>query len=593
MSEQQGPGRVLAATFFAGVFARDGSSFVPDNTSLTLRALLSRRRGDTVHTSLRGPVAVFSVNTGVLAPTAGVEDPTGCISIVAGEPLTSADGLAEDLSWLHEQWRAGDFAATARALGTFCGVHVDARGEQLWLVTDRVGLRPIYYASDRRFVYFATALRVLEDFATLPKTMDLQSLVAQSLLAHTLGDRTRYANIKVLLSGEVIEFAHQSERRQRYWRLEDVAPASHSYDQQVDEIHRTLRAAVARRAHDDRCGACFLSGGLDSRTIVTELRDLGCRPVTFNFAREGTLDRALGDAFAAAAGTSHVSRAMPPGPTNWSQLMADAIAALPTDLARELDRPGTAWSGDGGSVGVGHVLSGTPFIDFMRAGKTAEAARAYMREQRARIPSRLFSTDLVRRLDGDLFDEIVAGLSEVRCEDPGRSFWTWRMLNDQRRHLFRHFEDLDLHRLELLLPFYDGDLISAVAAAPVDRCAGHQLYADLLTRFPALMRSVPWQAYPGAVPCPIPVPPDLSWQWADSETREPTRHRVAVIADVARATARSRTFPLGILQGWQVALAAVLHLAGIRDYRAELELAGAIARAWGLSEGRVALPGNR
>jgi hypothetical protein len=346
--------------------------------------------------------------------------------------------------------------------------------------------------------------------------------------------------------------------------------------------------AVTRRLQGERCCACFLSGGLDSRAIVAELHQRGCRLLTFNFARQGTLDRALGDAFAAAAGTLHFPRSMPPGPTRWSQLMSNSLDALPPDLRREMDRPNVAWSGDGGSVGLGHVLSGAPFAHLMREGKIAEAARAYLDAQRAYIPARFFVSEVSRRLDGDLVAEIVSGLSDVRCEDPGRSFWAWRMCNDQRHHLFQHFEDLDLHRLELLLPFYDGDLLATIAATPIDRCSSHGLYAELLGRFPAIAREVPWQTYPGAVPCPIPVPPNLHWQWDDSGPVEPFPNRATQITALARSLGGSERFPHSFLRSSQVALAATLHLSGLRDYRAELELVGAIMRTYEISEGRVA-----
>ena len=82
------------------------------------------------------------------------------------------------------------------------------------------------------------------------------------------------------------------------------------------------------------------------------------------------------------------------------------------------------------------------------------------------------------------------------------------MANDQFRHLHHHYEFIDEYRCELMTPFFDSDFLRYLLSIPIDRFLGHAFYYNWMERFPASVREVPWQAYPGHLPCPLPLSPE-------------------------------------------------------------------------------------
>ena len=121
--------------------------------------------------------------------------------------------------------------------------------------------------------------------------------------------------------------------------------------------------------------------------------------------------------------------------------------------------------------------------------------------------------DREQRYTGLPFEGILEELRALHAIDPGRSFYLFLMLNDQRRHMAEHFEHIDLHRIEFQLPFYDSEFLELMVSSPVDLCLEHGFYNQWLQDLPPSMVQVPWQAYPGHEPCPLPMPKGLRYQW--------------------------------------------------------------------------------
>ena len=115
-------------------------------------------------------------------------------------------------------------------------------------------------------------------------------------------------------------------------------------------------------------------------------------------------------------------------------------------------------------------------------------------------------------------DTVRQGVREELCKfdaaDPAWNLYLFLTLSDQARKLTRHFENIDLHRLEFQAPFFDPNLLQAVLASRLDWFLRHKFYHQLLPHFGAAAARVPWQSYPGHEPCPLPIPrePHLSME---------------------------------------------------------------------------------
>jgi hypothetical protein len=164
--------------------------------------------------------------------------------------------------------------------------------------------------------------------------------------------------------------------------------------------------------------------------------------------------------------------------------------------------------------------------------------------------------------------------------DPARNFYLFLMFNDQRRKLSSHFENIDLHRLEFQLPFFDSAFLGSIIKVPVELCLAHKFYTKLLLHFHPAVTLVPWQVYPGHEPCPLPTPSDLVYQWVEKPqpaARASEKKRLMKqVADLLSAS----DFPNEILSKRNLRIAAWIHSIGWRDYEHVIRAAGIYHTYW-------------
>jgi len=84
---------------------------------------------------------------------------------------------------------------------------------------------------------------------------------------------------------------------------------------------------------------------------------------------------------------------------------------------------------------------------------------------------------------------------------------------------------------------------------------------------------VPWQAYPGHEPCPLPIPTELAYQWDDSYQADEDSSQKQNVIGQATELLRASDFPHQILNKSKLRLAAWIHSRGWRDYRYAIEAA--------------------
>jgi hypothetical protein len=243
------------------------------------------------------------------------------------------------------------------------------------------------------------------------------------------------------------------------------------------------------------------------------------------------------------------------------------------------ERPRLVWSGDGGSVAVGHVYLTKPVVDLMRTGRTNEAIRLFLRENGIATLSKLMRPDFLRRIATAPEMGIREELEDIHCSDRGRAFHLFLMLNDQRRHLARYYENIDLIRFEQHLPFFDRSFLEYILSLPVDDFLGHRFYNEWLKYFLPAVTQVPWQSYPGHEPCPLPPPPQLRYQWSGAASTGVRKERRRLLA-ASRRVLRADDFPKHILRRGYLRLAAAAYRAHIGDYGYAIAAATTYHECW-------------
>ena len=339
--------------------------------------------------------------------------------------------------------------------------------------------------------------------------------------------------------------------------------------------------AVRIRQGSDRATTAFLSGGLDSRVVVAALRTDNVEVHSFNFSPGGTEDREYGAELARAAGTTHESHDVDdPIDSRWSMMIATASAQSTATIKSRMERPRLMWSGDGGSVTLGHVYLRPKIMARAVAGDVGGVADEYLEAEHGYVPLRLLRSSVAPRMAAAPREGVIAEMERLEADDLSQTFYLLLMHNDQHRHLHHHFEGIDEHRVELQLPFFDSEFVAIIASIPIEARLYHAFYVSWLEEFPAYVSRTYWQAYPGHVPCPIPATKVLAYQWDPyvvaakrATIRRKTLRR-------ALATLTAPRFATGVMKRHVLALAAVLHASGLKNYDYLINAADTIQKHW-------------
>jgi asparagine synthase (glutamine-hydrolysing) len=514
---------------------------------------------------------------------------------MAGEPLLDHPDHAPhtrtfDLTQLHDGFLTNKFATLRRARGVFSAASYQPASRTLTLATDKLGIRPLYFWQDERYVIFASALRILEDLREVPKVMDVRAVTETFSLEYALGDRTPFASVSLLKPGEILRVNGETLSRRQYWRWDEVQPSDKPVAELTDKAYMVFADAVALRTGQDSTTAAFLSGGLDSRAITASLVERGLYVHTFNFSLRGTQDQVFGADFARRIGTTHTEQPRELGRQVSAKIMAAAWNSSDEGSARPAERPSLVWSGDGGSVTLGHVYLTPAMVDLARAGDADAAMRLYMQRWGGAVPRRLLKRGMRDTLANLPRTGLLEEFADLQCRDAGRALHLVMMLNDQHRHLAEHFESIDLDRIEFHLPFFDSEFVATVLSVPIDECLGHRLYMQWLRRFPEAVLSVPWQAYPGHEQCPLPIPTDLAYQWEESLMG---KIRDSLRRDLLRQAAsvlRAPDFPHALLGRRFLRVAAWIYGLGMRDVSYVIRAAQLYYKYWSQCGGKYLTP---
>jgi asparagine synthase (glutamine-hydrolysing) len=262
-------------------------------------------------------------------------------------------------------------AALQRFSGMFALALWDERERTLTLARDRFGEKPLFYGWSGRDLVFASELKALATHPAWSRSLDRNALTSFMRYAYVPAPSTIWQGIRKLPSASCVTFASDASAGDMpapkpYWSLRETviaAQARRITDEQeaIAELQRLLSIAIKRQCLSDVPLGAFLSGGIDSSTIVALMQAQASQPVrTFTIGfREDAFDEAS-DARKVAAhlGTSHTELYVDPRtamdvipklPTMYDEPFADS-SQIPTHLVSALARQHVtvALSGDAG-----------------------------------------------------------------------------------------------------------------------------------------------------------------------------------------------------------------------------------------------------
>ena len=164
----------------------------------------------------------------------------------------------------YAQWGS---EAPARLRGMFAFLILDARAEPtLFIARDPLGIKPLYIARFAEGLLFASELKALRGSDLAAKEIDATSLQAYLLLGSVPAPRTIYRDVSALEPATLARVDTAARlQQQKYWQLPtDARPIGDVIGATKD----ALRDAVESHLVSDVPVGAFLSGGLDSSTVV-------------------------------------------------------------------------------------------------------------------------------------------------------------------------------------------------------------------------------------------------------------------------------------------------------------------------------------
>jgi asparagine synthase (glutamine-hydrolysing) len=183
--------------------------------------------------------------------------------------------------------RGSDILASLR--GMFALAVFDAGRRKFWLVRDRLGIKPLYAARVEPDLWlFASEIRALLASGLLPRRLNTQAVASYLALGSAMAPWTFLDGVRGLLPGEAwcfdLDEPEPRPQRRRYWRpafARADAPAVPRAEA-LERLRPVLREAVALRMVSDVPVGVFLSGGIDSSSVVALLAEQGHTLHTFS-----------------------------------------------------------------------------------------------------------------------------------------------------------------------------------------------------------------------------------------------------------------------------------------------------------------------
>jgi asparagine synthase (glutamine-hydrolysing) len=265
--------------------------------------------------------------------------------------------------------RWGIAETIAKAVGMFAIALWDKREKSLWLIRDRLGVKPLYYAHDGQRLIFGSELKALRAVSDWRPGLDRDALTGFMRHGYVAGPRTIYKEARKVMPGQMLEWRDgQEPKLSTYWdarakAIEGRAQWGKQIDprEATDRLDALLREAIRQRMIADVPLGAFLSGGIDSSTVVALMQQQSSRPVrsfSIGFAEDGYDEAGHARAVAKHLGTDHTELYVEPSHAlgvvprlaeMYDEPFADS-SQIPTYLVSEMTRKHVtvALSGDGG-----------------------------------------------------------------------------------------------------------------------------------------------------------------------------------------------------------------------------------------------------
>lgn len=244
--------------------------------------------------------------------------------------------------------------------GMFAFAIWDGRKKQLFCVRDRLGIKPFYYLYDNKRLIFGSELKTVLVENDIDMTIDFQALAQYIAFEFIPFPATLFNSIKKMPPGHYLIANHEGVSFTQYWSPEGIQERPWKDADAVEELHSLLCDSVRLRLRADVPFGAFLSGGIDSGSVVammSEVLDSKVRTFSIGFEDKSYNELEYAGLIAKTFNTDHTEHVLQPSAIDLIEklvnYMDDPIgdfSIFPTYLVSKMAREKVKviLSGDGG-----------------------------------------------------------------------------------------------------------------------------------------------------------------------------------------------------------------------------------------------------
>ena len=164
----------------------------------------------------------------------------------------------------------------------------DARRKRLLIGRDRLGIKPIYVHRDGRRLAFASEAKALLALPGTAAALDETALRVYLNLGYCAAPFSMFKGIRKLPPATLMIVENGSAETRRYWRIPSAVDSSLQEREWVDRVRARLEESVRMQMVSDVPIGAFLSGGIDSSTVVGHMAAHSAQPIrTYAIGFEG------------------------------------------------------------------------------------------------------------------------------------------------------------------------------------------------------------------------------------------------------------------------------------------------------------------
>jgi asparagine synthase (glutamine-hydrolysing) len=268
---------------------------------------------------------------------------------------TNAD--TEAIVHLYEDYGEG---CLEKLRGMFAFALWDERKQQLLLARDRLGIKPLFYGLGRNGIVFGSELKCIRESALVELDIDVTAIADLFTLFYIPGPKTIYRNAYSLEPGTYLRVNQNGTYKRKYWDLQEGQLSLCNEQEYEERLLAVLRDSIKSHLLSDVPVGAFLSGGVDSGSVVALMSEFAGEPImtcTMGFEEKEYNELPRARTVARMYATSHDEQIVQSEPAKLLERLVDSYdqpfpdhSSIPTYYVSQLARKRVkvVLSGDGG-----------------------------------------------------------------------------------------------------------------------------------------------------------------------------------------------------------------------------------------------------